>query len=95
MRSLLDLALDLAQRGGTSATLNYAIQMVPARLNDRAKRLFVAEAINLALSYPYLAPLLGKHVFSRHNYDGIESAITTFATELFQIGLRRIYPDAI
>ena len=94
-RSLLDLALDLAQRGGTSATLNYAIQMVPARLNDRAKRLFVAEAVNLALSYPYLAPLLGKHVFAKHNYDGIESAITTFATELLLIGIRRIFPDAI
>lgn len=95
VRSFLDLALDLTQRGGTSATLNYAIQMVPARLNDRAKRLFVAEAVNLALSYPYLAPLLGKHVFSKHKYDGIESAIAIFATELFQIGLRRIYPDAI
>jgi hypothetical protein len=95
VRSLLDLALDLAQRGGTSATLNYAIQMVPSRLNDRAKRLFVAEAVNLALSYPYLAPLLGKHVFTKHHYDGIETAITTFATELLQIGIRRIYPDAI
>jgi len=95
VRSFLDLALELAQRNGTSATLNYAIQMVPTRLNDRAKRLFVAEAVNLALSYPYLAPLLGKHVFTKHQYNGIESAITTFATELLQIGVRRIYPDAI
>ncbi len=95
VRSFLDLALELAQRAGTSATLNYAIQMVPARLNDRAKRLFVIEAMNLALSYPYLAPLLGEHVFAKHTYDGIESAINIFATELFQIGIRRIYPDAI
>lgn len=69
--------------------------MVPARLNVRAKRLFVAEAVNLALSYPYLAPLLGKHVLTKHKYDGIETAIITFATELLHIGIRRIYPDAI
>lgn len=95
VRSFLDLALHLAQQAGTSATLNYAIKMIPARLNDRAKRLFVVEAVNLAISYPYLAPLLGKHVFGRHRYDGIESSINTFATELLQIGIRRIYPDAI
>ena len=95
VRSFLDLALDLAQRAGTSATLNYAIKMVPARLNERAKRLFVAEAVNLALSYPYLAPLLGKHVFTKHKHEGIESYINTFSTELLQIGIRRIYPDAI
>lgn len=95
VRSFLDLALDLAQRAGTSATLNYAIKMVPARLNDRAKRLFVMEAVNLALSYPYLAPLLGEHVFSKHRHGGIESVINTFSTELLQTGIRRIYPDAI
>ncbi len=95
VRSFLDLALDLAQRAGTSATLNYAIKMVPARLNDRAKRLFVMEAVNLALSYPYLAPLLGEHVFKKHPHVGMESLINTFATELLQAGIRRIYPDAI
>jgi hypothetical protein len=95
VRSFLDLALDLAQRAGTSATLNYAIKMVPARLNDRAKRLFVIEAVNLALSYPYLAPLLGEHVFTKHKHNGIESVINIFATELLQTGIRRIYPDAI
>lgn len=95
VRSFLDLALELAQRAGTSATLNYAIKMVPARLNDRAKRLFVIEAVNLALSYPYLAPLLGEHVFAKHKHTGIETVINTFATELFQTGIRRIYPDGI
>jgi len=95
VRSFLDLALDLAQQAGTSATLNYAIKMIPPRLNDRAKRLFVVEVVNLAISYPYLAPLLGEHVFAKHRYDGIDSVINTFATELLQIGVRRIYPDAI
>jgi hypothetical protein len=95
VRSFLDIALHLAQQAGTSATLNYAIKMVPARLNQRAKRLFVMEAVNLGLSYPYLAPLLGEHVFSKHSYGGIESVINTFATELLQTGIRRIYPDAI
>ncbi len=95
VRSFLDLALELSQRAGTSATLNYAIKMVPARLNDRAKRLFVMEAVNLALSYPYLAPLLAEHIFAKHKHDGIEAVIKTFATELLQIGIQRIYPDAI
>ena len=95
VRSFLDLALDLAQRAGTAATLNYAIKMVPGRLNDRAKRLFVMEAVNLALSYPYLAPLLGEQVFAKHKHGGIESVINTFATELLKTGIRRIYPDAI
>lgn len=95
VRSFLDLALDLAQRAGTSATLNYALQMVPARLNERAKRLLVMEAVNLALSYPYLAPLLGDYVFAKHYYSGIESVIETFATKLLQTGIQRIYPDAI
>ena len=95
VRSFLDLALDLAQRSGTSATLNYALKMVPARLNGRAKRLFVSEAVNLALSYPYLAPLLGDHVFAKHPQPGLKAIISTFATELIQIGIRRIYPDAI
>lgn len=95
VRSFLDLALDLAHRAGTSATLNYAIKMVPARLNGRAKRLFVMEAVNLALSYPYLAPLLGEHVFAKHSHGDTEPLINTFATELLQTGIRRIYPDAI
>ena len=95
VRSFLDLSLDLSQRAGTSATLNYAIQMVPPRLNERAKRLFVTEAVNLALSFPYLAPLLEEYVFSKHKHADIKPNIKTFATELFQIGLRKIYPDAI
>ncbi|MDP3069522.1 MAG: RNA-directed DNA polymerase, partial [Opitutaceae bacterium] len=95
VRSFLDLALHLAQQSGTSAVLNYAIKMVPPRLNDRAKRLFTLEATNLALSYPYLAPLLGEHVFDRHNHSGLDAAAAQFASELMGIGIRRVYPDAI
>lgn len=95
VRSFLDLALHLAQGTGTSAVLNYAIKMIPARLNDRAKRLFAQEVVNLALSYPYLAPMLGEHVFSKHNPQGADPMIAEFALELLEIGIRRIYPDAI
>lgn len=95
VRSFLDLALDLAKRAGTSAPLNYAMKSIPQRLNDRAKRLVVMEQVNLALSYPYLAPLLEEHVFVKHNYEGIESAINIFASELLKTGIQRIYPDAI
>ncbi|MCE2486585.1 MAG: RNA-directed DNA polymerase [Desulfurellaceae bacterium] len=95
VRRFLDLALHLAQEVGTSAVLNYAIKMIPPRLNNRAKRLFVRESINLSLSYPYLAPLLEDHIFAKHEYEGIEAAITIFTQELVKIGIERIYPDAI
>lgn len=94
VRAFLDLALELAQSAGTSAPLNYAIQMVPTNLNSRAKRLFIQESVNLALFYPYLAPVLDKHVFSKHGASDLEM-ISMFCNDLCQIGLSRLYPDAI
>ena len=95
VRSLLDLALKLAHGAETYAVLNYAIKMVPRTLNSRAKRLFVQESINLALLYPYLAPILDEHVFDKHRYDGIEKVILDFTEQLLTIGIHRIFPDAI
>ena len=95
VRSLLDLALELAHGSETYAVLNYAIKMVPSTLDSRAKRLFVQEAINLALLYPYLAPILGEHVFDKHRYDRIEKVILDFIEQLLAIGTQRIYSDAI
>ncbi len=95
IRSLLDLALKLAHGAETYAVLNYAIKMVPRTLNSRAKRLFVQESINLALLYPYLAPILDEHVFDKHRYDGIEKVILDFTEQLLEIGIQRIFPDAI
>ncbi len=95
VRSLLDLALKLAHGAETYAVLNYAIKMVPPSLDSRAKRLFVQETINLALLYPYLAPILDKHVFDKHRYDGIEKVILDFIEHLLVIGIQRIYSDAI
>lgn len=95
VRSLLDLALELAHGAETYAVLNYAIKMMPRNLDSRAKRLFVQETINLALIYPYLAPILEEHVFNKHRYDGIEKAILDFIEQLLAIGIQRIFPDAI
>ena len=92
---LMDLALNLARGAENFAVLNYAIQMVPPRLNGRAKRLFIQQAINLALLYPYLAPVLDKHVFDKHHYDGIGGVIRDFIDELLEIGVKRIHSDAI
>lgn len=92
---LLDLALNLARLNETYAVLNYAIQMVPDRLNERAKRLFTMEAVNLALAYPYLAPLLDKHVFCKHEFDGVIKIIQDFVDRLITIGIQKLYPDAI
>ena len=69
--------------------------MVPPTLDSRAKRLFVQESINLALLYPYLAPILDEHVFDKHRYDGIEKVILDFIEQLIAIGIQRIYSDAI
>jgi len=95
VRSFLDHALELAKDSGTSAPINYALQMVPTNLNGRAKRLFVQEAINLALFYPYLAPLLGEHVLSKHEHGEMSPVIGDFCNQLFQIGIQKLYPDAI
>ena len=95
VRSLLDLALKLAHGAETYAVLNYAIKMMPRNLDSRARRLFVQETINLALIYPYLAPILEKHVFDKHRYDGIEKVILGFIEQLLAIGIQRIFPDAI
>ena len=95
VQALLDLALKLSHGAETYAVLNYAIKMIPKCLNRRAKRLFVQHVVNLALLYPYLAPLLDEHVFDKHRYDGMEKVMREFADELLAIGIQRIYPDAI
>lgn len=95
VRNFLDLALHLAQEAGTSAVLNYAIKMLPARLNERARRLFTLEAVNLALAYPYLAPLLDEHVYAKHPHPSLPALIAQFVGELMTIGIQRLYPDAI
>ena len=95
VRALMDLALKLAHTAETDAVLNYAIKMVPKRLNNRAKRLFVQQAVNLTLLYPYLAPILDEHVFDKHHYDGIEKVIRKFCEQLLEIGIQKIYSDVI
>lgn len=95
VRSLMDLALKLAQAAETDAVLNYAIKMVPKRLDRRAKRLFVQQAVNLTLLYPYLAPILDEHVFDKHRHNGIEKVIRKFCEQLLEIGIQRIYSDVI
>lgn len=95
VRSFLDLALDLTQTHGTSAVLNYAIKMIPKRLNERAKRLFTTEAINLCLAYPYLAPIMEESVFARHRNSETDKQITALGNELMKIGIEKVHPDTI
>ncbi|WP_297504867.1 antiviral reverse transcriptase Drt4 [Ferrovum sp.] len=100
IRSFLDLALECAQSAGKSTPLNYAIKTIagseePKKLNPRAKRMYAQEAMNLALAYPYLAPLLDEFVFEKYWYDGLKPRITDFATSLVKLGVRKLYPDSI
>ena len=95
VNAVLDLAQNLSNDAESFATLNYAIQMIPARLSNRAKRIFTQRVISLALIYPYLARLLGEHVFDKHGYNGIENDIQNFVERLLDIGIKKLYPDAI
>lgn len=100
VRSFLDLALECSQIAGKSTPLNYAIKALaspksPRKLNERARRLYVLEAMNLALAYPYLAPQLDKHVFDRYGHDDLATQVAEFASALARMGLRKLYPDAI
>ncbi len=100
VRSFLDLALECAQAAGKSTPLNYAIKALsnpksPRKLNERARRLYVLEAMNLALAYPYLAPQLDKHVFNRYGHDDLAVQVAEFSSALAKMGLRKLYPDAI
>jgi hypothetical protein len=94
VRMFLDLALRLVEETGKSSVLNYAIRRVPKRLNARAKQLFAREVVNLALRYPYLAPVLDKHLFEKHEIEDHQT-INDFCRQLLEIGIQRIYPDAI
>ena len=95
IRAFLDLALRLSHEASTYAVLNYAIKMVPSRLNRRAKRLFTQQAVNLTVLYPYLATIIDEHVFCKHHYVGIKKSIREFAENLLGIGIQRVYSDAI
>jgi hypothetical protein len=98
VRSFLDLALECSQNAGKSTPLNYAIKVLsnPAhKLNPRARRLYILEATNLALAYPYLAPQLDKHVFDRYGNDDLAKQVSEFSSSLAKMGLRKLYPDTI
>lgn len=100
IRSYLDLALECAQAFGKSTPLNYAIKTLaghgePRKLNGRAKRMYSQEAMNLALAFPYLAPLLDECVFTPYWHVGMQEKIADFSTALIRLGAKKIYPDAI
>ena len=95
VRTLMDSALRIAEREGNSSVLNYAIQMIPDRLNLRAKRMFLNYVVNLAVLYPYLVPLLDENVFGKHSYDGMNDVILGFVEKIIDVGVSRLYPDAI
>lgn len=111
IRSFLDRALTCAQAIGKSTPLNYAIKVLakshskknpgdsdetpPRKLSLRAKRMYAQEAMNLALAYPYLAPMLDEYVFTPYWHSDLKNKIAEFATALVQLGLRKLYPDAI
>lgn len=100
IRSFLDLALELTMQNGKSTPLNYAIKVLagfqtPKNMGQRARRLYTQEAMNLALAFPYLAPLLDKHVFDIYPHVGLKSKIQDFCTRLIELGLKKLYPDTI
>ena len=95
IRSFLDLATELAYKHSTSAIFNYALKMIPITINNRAKKMLVQEAINLALAYPYLAHYIEDVIFKKYNYEGIIKVINIFANNLIKLGIQKLLPDAI
>ena len=95
VRAFLDLALDLSAKHGSQSVLNYAFKTIPNNLSDPAKRFVVLQAVNLAVLYPYLAPILNEYVFQRHQFTGIRPIIRAFIGDLIHAGIQKIYPDAI
>lgn len=100
IRRFLDLALHLSTKAGKSTPLNYAMKIIagsdaPRKLNERARRLYVQEAMNLAFAYPYLVPILDLVVFDRYPYEGMDARVGSFATSLVQMGLKKLRPDTI
>ena len=94
--ALMDVALTLARGAETNAVWKYAIKRISSLdLADQARRLFVQYTVNLTLLHPYLAPILGEYVFDKHQYDGIKDAISEFTRHLLEIGIQKIYPDAV
>lgn len=94
VRAFLDLAVSLARETGTSAVINYALQMIPRNLNSRAKRIFTQEAYNLVLSYPYLVTILQEHVIDKYSSSG-DSRFCEFCRQLFALGLKKLYPESM
>ncbi len=95
VRAFLDLALGLSAERGSYSVLNYAFKTIPNNLTDPAKRFVVLQAVNLAVLYPYLAPILNEYVFQRHRFTGIRPIIHAFIVRLIRAGIQKIYPDAI
>lgn len=95
VRRFMDLALTLAQDEEDYSVLHYAIKVVPPRLNRRAKRLFVQQAVNLTLLYPYLASIIDEHVFMKHRHVGSSKVINRFVGLLLDRGIQRVYSDAV
>src|SRR5690606_1971337 len=67
----------------------------PRKLSLRAKRIYAHEAMNLALAYPYLVPILDEYGFTPYWDGDLKNVIVVFATSLVQRRLRKLYPDAL
>lgn len=95
VRSFLDLALDLSKSHETSAVFNYAFKMMPNNLNERAARLFAQEALNLAVMFPYLAPMMQEYVFEKFPKEATINRIELFGNKLLDLGIKQLHPQSI
>ena len=95
VRSFLDLALDLSKSHETSAVFNYAFKMMPRNLNERARRLFAQEALNLAVMFPYLAPMMQEYVFEKFPKEATTFRIEQFGNKLVELGIKQLHSQSI
>lgn len=95
VRSFLDLALDLSKSHETSAVFNYAFKMMPRNLNERARRLFAQEALNIAIMFPYLAPIMQEYVFEKFPKEATAEKIQKFGDKLVELGIKQLHSQSI
>ena len=94
----LDFAIALMKKNdGNSAILNYAIQVLSDKKKSAsATEYFLDTVHHLALIYPYLISLMEENVFSSISNKKLKiKYIKSFSDDIYEIGLRKNYYEAL
>jgi len=89
----IDYARSLSMENNDFAPLNYAIKVIVKKnLSTRARRLYIKKITQIALSCPYLLPLLEEYVFFFADNDYF---LEKFLSHLFERSIQRGSMDSL